>query len=80
MQHIHFILLFSEDLSFEKIAIQSHTYPFPGFIYSANKALDRNTDTCTRTRDIGYGSQFNTVRWIVDLGRIHDIYNIDILF
>lgn len=41
----------------------------------ANNAVDRNTDTCTRTRAIGYGAQFNVV-----LGRVHNIYSINILF
>lgn len=41
----------------------------------ANNAVDRNTDTCTRTRAIGYGAQFNVV-----LGKVHNIYSINILF
>lgn len=68
------------DLSVGKIAIQSHTYPSPSSLYSANNAVDRNTDTCTRTRAIGYGAQLNVVFWVVDLGRVHNIYSIDILF
>lgn len=70
----------SDDLSVGKMAIQSHTYPFPGSLYSANNGVDRNTDTCTRTRAIGYGPQFHVVFWVVDLGRVHNIYSIDILF
>lgn len=74
-----FFLLFLDDLPFRKIAIQSHTYPFPGSLYSANNALDRKTYTCTRTRAIGDRYQYNTVWWIVDLGRVHNVYTIDIL-
>lgn len=73
-------LLFSDDLSVGKIAIQSHTYPFPGSLYSANNAVDRNTDTCTKTGAIGYGPQFHVVFWVVDHDRVHNIYSIDILF
>lgn len=82
LYHITFILflLLLDDLSVGKIAIQSHTYPFPGSLYSANNALDRKTDTCTRTRVIGDRYQYNTVWWIVDLGRVHNVYTIDILF
>lgn len=80
MYLVTFFLLFSDDLSVGKISIQSHTYPSPSSLYSANNAVDRNTDTCTRTRAIGYGAQFNVVFWVVDLGRVHNIYSIDILF
>lgn len=75
-----FFKLSSDDLSVWKIAIQSHTYSFPGSLYSANNVVDRNTDTCTKTRAIGYGPQFHVVFWVVDLGRVHNIYSIDILF
>lgn len=71
-----FLKLSSDDLSVGKIAIQSHTYPFPGSLYSANNGVDRNTDTCTRTRAIGYGPQFHVVFWVVDLERVHNIYSI----
>lgn len=46
----------------------------------ANNAVDRNTDTCTRTRAIGYVPQFHDVFWVVDLERVHNIYSIDIFF
>lgn len=75
-----FLLLYSDDLSVGKIAIQSHTYPSLSSLYSANNAVDRNTDTCTKTRAIGYGPQFHVVFWVVDLERVHNIYSIDILF
>lgn len=75
-----YIFLSSDDLSVWKIAIQSHTYPFPGSRYSANNAVDRNTDTCTKTGAIGYGPQFHVVFWVVDHERVHNIYSIDIFF
>lgn len=80
MQYLWFNLLFSDDLSFEKIASQSHSYPVLGSLYSANNAVDRNTTTCSRTSDIGYASRFKNVWWKVDLGRVHNLYNMGILF
>lgn len=80
MQYLCFILLFSDDLSFEKIASQSHSYPVWSSSYYANNAIDRNTTTCSRTLDIGYASMFKTVWWKVDLGRVHNLYNMGILF
>lgn len=64
----------------EKIASQSHSYPVLGSLYSANNAADRNTTTCSRTPDIGYASRFKNVLWKVDLGRVHNLYNMGILF
>lgn len=78
MQYLCFILLFSDDLSFEKIASQSHSYR--GSSYYANNAIDRKTHTCSRTEGIGYSSPFKTVWWKVDLGRVHNFYNMGILF
>lgn len=78
MQCLWFILLFSDDLSFGKIASQSHSYW--GSSYYANDAIDRKTTTCSRTQDIGYASMFKTVWWKVDLGRVHNLYNMGILF
>lgn len=80
VRFIYFLRLSTDDLSVGKIAIQSHTYLFPGSRYSANNAVDRNTNTCTRTRAIGYGPQFHVVFWVVDLERVHNIYSIDIFF
>nr|XP_034321035.1 multiple epidermal growth factor-like domains protein 6 isoform X1 [Crassostrea gigas] len=74
-----FVLSYAyDDLSFEKIASQS--YPVLGSLYSANNAVDRNTTTCSRTSDIGYASRFKNVWWKVDLGRVHNLYNMGILF
>lgn len=80
MQCLWFILLFSDDLSFGKIASQSYSFSFWGSRFSANNAIDRNIATCARTLDIGYRSRFKTVWWKVDLGRVHNLYNMDILF
>lgn len=66
--------------SFRWKNIQSHTYPPPSSRYSANNAVDRNTDTCTKTWAIGYRPQFHVVFWVVDLERVHNIYSSDILF
>lgn len=80
MRCLWFILLFSDDLSFKKLASQSHSYPVLGSSYSANNAIDRDTSTCSRTLDIGYGSKLKTVWWKVDLGKTHNLYNMAILF
>lgn len=77
---LYFIVLFSDDLSFDKLADQSHTYPFLSSLYSAKNAIDRNTMTCSRAETIGPFSFFKTVWWKVDLGRLYNIYSIDIIF
>lgn len=71
-----FLKLSSDDLSVGKIAIQSHTYPFPGSLYSANNGVDRNTDTCTRTRAIGYGPQLKLCfgLWILKEYTTYTVY------
>lgn len=71
-------LLFSDDLSFHADATQYLTHPGPYF--GANNAVDRNTSTCMRTYDIGPKSQKKTTWWKVDLGAVHNIYSINILF
>lgn len=80
MYNLYLFCFVSRWSSVGKIAIQSHTYPSTSSFYSANNAVDRNTDTCTRTRAIGYGPQFHVVFWEVDLERVHNIYSIDIFF
>lgn len=70
--------LFSDDLSYNKSATQSHT--FKGTIYEAGRAVDRNTTTCMRTLEIGTTSYYKTVWWKVDLGGVYSIYSINILF
>lgn len=70
--------LSADDLSFKKVASQSTTW----FIskYYASNAVDRNTETCMRTYDIGGLSMYKTVWWKVDLGGEYTIYSINILF
>lgn len=70
----------SDDLSFKAIATQSLTYNGP--YYNAINAVDRNTDTCMRTDDIGNKAPQTqkTTWWKVDLGGMYRIYSISILF
>ncbi|XP_078327601.1 uncharacterized protein LOC144623186 [Crassostrea virginica] len=67
-----------DDLSHNKDASQSHTYPEKG--YGAENAVDRNTATCMRTDIIGPTSPYKTVWWKVDLGGVYNIYSVNILF
>lgn len=48
--------------------------------YDARYAVDGNTATCMRTKDIGVNSPEKTVWWKVDLGGVYNIYSINILF
>nr|XP_022305779.1 protein draper-like [Crassostrea virginica] len=71
------------DLSKDKIATQSTTYPPSGYnlvTYVAGNAVDRNTRTCMRTDIIGENSPDNTTWWTVDLGVVYTIYSVNILF
>lgn len=67
-----------DDLSSKKIASQSVTAIGPYF--GANNAVDRNFTTCMRTQAIGQNSQFWKTWWKVDLGRVFNIYSVDIFF
>lgn len=58
-----------DDLSYKKVATQSHT--FIGTGYSAGNAVDGNPATCMSTKDIGGNSEYKTAWWKVDLGHIH---------
>ena len=69
---------FKDDLSYNKNASQSHTYPGP--LYGAGKAVDGNIATCMRTEAIGSNSPDKTVWWKVDLGGVYNIYSVNILF
>lgn len=70
--------LILDDLSYNKTATQSPTYP--GDRFYASYAVDRNTSTCMRTEDIGHPSPYKTVWWKVDLGGVYSIYSINLLF
>lgn len=69
--------MLTDDLSYNKQAIQSHTY---AGMYVASFTVDRNTLTCMRAREIGRNSPQKTIWWKVDLGRVYKIDNIAILF
>lgn len=70
--------LLTDDLSNNKVATQSHN--FPGHIYGASLAVDRDATTCMRTNSIGQNSFYRTMWWKVDLGGLYSIYSITILF
>nr|XP_034318743.1 protein draper isoform X2 [Crassostrea gigas] len=69
-----------DNLSFNKVASQSHTSIGLIYNYSAHNAVDGNTGTCMRTRDIGKTSDYKTVWWKVDLGAVYRIYSVTLLF
>lgn len=75
---MYFIIFFTDNLSHNKIADQSHTSVGPAF--DAKQAIDQKTDTCMRTEQIGGSSPHKTVWWKVDLGNVYSIYSINILF
>ena len=70
----------TDDLSDQKPATQSTTYPGSHDNYKAGNAVDRNTATCMRTEIIGPNSPYKTVWWKVDLGEVYSIYSVNILF
>lgn len=72
------VFLSKDDMSYNKVATQSRTYP--GMGYDASNAVDRNTATCMRTDAIGINSPDKKVWWKVDLGGVHTIYRINIVF
>lgn len=74
--------VFTDDLSFQAFASQSPVYPSSIYynLYKASNAVDRNTDTCIRTDDIGLQSPHKSTWWKVDLGGVHSIYSIHIVF
>lgn len=82
MEIYYYFFIFEDDISHNKIATQSHTYT--GTIgtnqYDASNAVDGNTETCMRTKEIGLRSPDKTVWWKVDLGGVLNIYSINILF
>lgn len=77
-EHFWFYILFSDDLSYKKLASQLHTTIGP--YYNASNAIDGNLATCMRTLPIGYNNPENTVWWKVDLGAVYNIYSINIIF
>lgn len=76
---IKYFVLSKDDISHNKIASQSNT--FPGLASDdASNAVDGNTATCMRANVIGPTSLDKTVWWKVDLGGVSSIYRINILF
>lgn len=73
-----FFLSYKDDLSYNKVATQSHTCV--GTYYDASNAVDGNTATCMRTKPIGPNNPDMTVWWKVDLGDLRNIYSISVLF
>lgn len=67
-----------DDISYNKIATQSHTYYGEG--YDASNAVDKNTATCIRTNVIGVTNPDKTTWWKVDLGGVSSIYSVNIQF
>lgn len=78
MELAYLIFLFTDDISHNKIATQSHTYNNN----DASRAVDGNTATCMQTKEIGVGTSFRyrTVWWKVDLGEVQNIYSINVQF
>lgn len=72
------IIISIDDLSKQKHATQSHTYP--GAFYNASNAVDGNPSTCMRTLPIGNTNPDKTAWWKVDLGGVYSIYGISIVF
>ena len=74
---------YTDDLSKDKVATQSTTYPHshnnPN-TYVAGNAVDRDITTCMRTYGIGTTSVEKTLWWRVDLGGVYNIYSVDLLF
>lgn len=77
---VFFFFTFEDDLTFQKSATQSHTYPNNFHAFDAINAIDGNTSTCMRTNPFGSSSPDKTVWWKVDLGGVYNIYNINFLF
>lgn len=69
-----------DDLSYQKTATQSMTYPGSETMYGAGNAVDRKSLTCMRTLGVGRSSPEKTVLWKVDFGGLYSIYNINIIF
>ena len=75
----------TDDLSENKVATQSTTFLYGTLdpnTYVASNAVDRDITTCMRTEVIGTTSayKYNTIWWRVDLGRVYNIYSVNILF
>lgn len=76
--NISCFICFTDDLSYNKLATQSHTHI--GTDFAAGNAVDRISTTCMMTQPIGHTSPDKTVWWRVDLGRMFSIYSINVFF
>lgn len=76
---VFFFKFYIEDIFFNKVATQSHTYPV-GPYNVANNAVDGDIATCMRTDIIGIHALHKAVWWKVDLGGPRNIHSINILF
>lgn len=74
-----FFLSHIDDISYKKVATQSHSYYGDAYA-GANNANDGDIATCMRTDTIGMNDLHKTVWWKVDLGGQRNIYSISILF
>lgn len=73
--------VFADDLSANKTATQSTTYvDVNNVLYKASNAVDRDIESCMRTKEIGPNSPYQTVWWMVDLGEVYNIHSVKILF
>lgn len=79
LQSLLEFLIFVDNLSYKKVASQAHSYTSLTY-FNASDAVDGNTETCTKTKSIGSTDLDKTVWWKVDLGGVHSIYSISILF
>ena len=70
----------ADNLSKNRHATQPTTAVSSTDDYIAGNAVDRDITTCIRTYIIGTTSSYKTVWWKVDLGRVHNIYSINIMF
>lgn len=80
MMFIKGMTLAYDIISHNKVATQSSTYVIPGMRFDANTAVDGNLATCMRTRPIGTNAPDSIMWWKVDLGRVYNIYSINIMF
>lgn len=76
--HFPYNLHIQDDISYKKVATQSHTTL--GMDTEASNAVDGNTETCMKTLPIGISALEKTVWWKVDLGRVYSIQSINLLF
>lgn len=70
----------TDDLSNRTATKQSTTYINQQSAYGSNNAVDKNIQTCMRTKEKGKASPQKTTCWQVDLGKVYSINSISIFF